>query len=143
MNHESVQYRRAWPRVWSVSAALLVLLAGESHAQSLRAEEARFLSNQMELRGVLLLPAGQGPFPALVFLHGSGCSTRDDMRAAAETFVKRGYAGLLFDKRGCGAFQGDWTRASPPSDRGRHPGVPANSVSFRERHGSSRPLSSR
>lgn len=100
------------PRARLVAATLLVLWVAPLHAQSPRAEDVRFSSHELQLGGILLLPAGQGPFPALVFLHGSGCSTRDEMRPIAEVLVKRGYAVLLFDKRGCGASQGDWATAS-------------------------------
>jgi pimeloyl-ACP methyl ester carboxylesterase len=95
-----------------LTGTLLVLFAGQAYAQSSLAQEVTFLSGKVELRGTVLLPEGRGPFPAIVFLHGSGCSTRGDMRPIADSFVERGYAGLVFDKRGCGASKGNWSAAS-------------------------------
>jgi dienelactone hydrolase len=50
----------------------------------------------------LFTPEGEGPFPAVVFLHGSGPTTRDANRFAAERFAELGIASLIFDKRGVG-----------------------------------------
>lgn len=95
-----------------LATAFAAGLAGPVDAGELRSVEVGFKSGRIELAGTILLPAGPGPFPAIVYLHGSGCSTRDDMRHFAEAFVSRGYAGLLFDKRGCGASGGSWTTSS-------------------------------
>lgn len=57
----------------------------------------------------LILPDGDGPFPAVVFLHGSGPQPRDASRFAAESFARQGIASLIYDKRGvaesAGSFQ--------------------------------------
>lgn len=74
-------------------------------------KEVTFQSGSVELSGTLMLPKGTGPFPALVFLHGSGASTRDQNAWRAKKLVKQGYAALIFDKRGAGKSTGseaDW-----------------------------------
>lgn len=66
------------------------------------------------LAGVLLFPAGAGPFPGAVIIQGSGDSDRTNFwaRSIAEALANEGIATLLPDKRGTGLSQGDWTTAS-------------------------------
>ena len=59
-----------------------------------------------ELPGTLTLPRGEGPFPAVVLIHGSGPSDRDEtlglvkpFRDLAEGLAARGIAVYRFDKR--------------------------------------------
>ena len=59
-----------------------------------------------ELPGVLTLPKGEGPFPAVVLIHGSGSSDRDEsvgalkpFRDIAEGLAELGIAVYRFDKR--------------------------------------------
>ncbi len=58
------------------------------------------------LPGTVLLPTGKGPFPAVVFVHGSGPNDRDEtvggtrvFRDLAEGLADRGIASLRYDKR--------------------------------------------
>lgn len=58
------------------------------------------------LRGALTLPAGKGPFPAVVFVGGSGPNDLDEavggtkpFRDIADGLAKRGVASLRYDKR--------------------------------------------
>ena len=59
-----------------------------------------------ELPGTLTLPEGDGPFPAVVLIHGSGPSDRDEtiyalkpFRDIAEGLAEKGIAVYRFDKR--------------------------------------------
>ena len=59
-----------------------------------------------ELPGTLTLPKGEGPFPAVILLQGSGASDRDEtvgslkpFRDLAEGLAGRGIAVYRFDKR--------------------------------------------
>jgi pimeloyl-ACP methyl ester carboxylesterase len=51
-------------------------------------------------------PSGTGPFPAVVFGHGSGRMTRQQLQPMAQQFTARGFAVLRFDKRGVGESTG-------------------------------------
>ena len=58
------------------------------------------------LKGLLTLPDGDGPFPAVVFVHGSGSSNMDEkvgkltpFRDLAEGLAARGIASVRYDKR--------------------------------------------
>jgi len=75
-----------------------------------RTEEIVFRNGDVELAGTLVLPDGKGPFPAVVYAHGSGALTRDSLYGA--TFYPLGIAYLAFDKRGTGQSSGDWRTAS-------------------------------
>ena len=59
-----------------------------------------------ELPGTLTVPKGEGPYPAVVLVHGSGCNDRDEtigslkpFRDLAEGLAERGIAVYRFDKR--------------------------------------------
>ena len=59
-----------------------------------------------ELPGTLTVPKGEGPFPAVVLIHGSGAIDRDETTGAlkpfrdlAEGLAERGVAVYRFDKR--------------------------------------------
>ena len=58
------------------------------------------------LKGLLTLPDGPGPFPAVVLVHGSGSSNMDEkvgkltpFRDIAEGLAARGIASIRYDKR--------------------------------------------
>lgn len=84
-----------------------------------RSEPARFEVSGASLAGTLHLPGGQGPFPAMVMLHGSGAADRESggffppIRAA---FLDAGVGVLSWDKPGVGESSGDW-RARTLFDR--------------------------
>ena len=59
------------------------------------------------LSGTIYLPKGQGPFPAIVFVHGSGKETRKNNSYSAKWLSSLGYVTLIYDKRGVGKSEGD------------------------------------
>ncbi len=67
-----------------------------------------FLSaaDSLRLGGKLVLPAGRGPFPAVVFVTGSDPDTRETWQLEARALAARGIASLLYDKRGVGESLG-------------------------------------
>jgi hypothetical protein len=81
----------------------------------LAAEERtlQWANGKVDLAGVLLLPAGEGPHPAAVIAHGSGTVDRDQpwARAVARALLAEGLAVLIPDKRGSGESTGDWRQA--------------------------------
>ncbi|GAA3581282.1 alpha/beta hydrolase [Amycolatopsis ultiminotia] len=69
------------------------------------------------LAGTLTLPAGSGPHPAVVLLHGSGPVDRDGNAGKlvqnlgaplATALAAQGIATLRYDRRGVGATPGRW-----------------------------------
>src|SRR6516225_7528569 len=71
--------------------------------QSMVPQTVEFLSGELQLKAYLWKPVGPGPFPAVLFNHGSGGATADQTafmpitQAAtvlAPFFVKHGYAFL-------------------------------------------------
>src|SRR5262249_13179030 len=74
-------------------------------------EGVSFRSGELTLRGTLWLPTGAGPYPAIVYAHGSGPATRNVAFYPA-LFSHLGFAVLAFDKRGAGESEGDWKAAS-------------------------------
>ncbi len=71
-------------------------------------------TQDIELAGMLLVPEGDGPFPAAVIIHGSGTSKRDNAwyLTLATYLQQQGIVVLLPDKRGSEQSQGDWRTAS-------------------------------
>lgn len=76
-------------------------------------EEVTFRSSGFEISGVLVKPAEEGVFPAVIVLHGSGPESLNDIsyKATANTLVRAGFAVLLYDKRGVGKSGGDFESA--------------------------------
>jgi dienelactone hydrolase len=72
---------------------------------------AIFHNGAVRLSGSILLPEGAGPFPGVVFLHGSGAEGRWASRYLATRFARRGIAALIYDKRGVADSTGDWRTA--------------------------------
>lgn len=80
-----------------------------------REEEVLFTNIPVDLRlsGMLTIPAGQGPFPAVVLVSDAGAQDRDgtigDYRvlgALGDYLTRRGVAVLRFDDRGVGQSGG-------------------------------------
>ena len=63
-------------------------------------------NTRFPLKGILTLPDGDGPFPGVVLVHGSGSSNMDEkvgkltpFRDLAEGLARRGVASIRYDKR--------------------------------------------
>jgi len=71
-------------------------------------------AQDLDLGGMLFIPDGDGPFPAVVIIHGSQASKRDRnwYLTLSSYMQKNGVAVLLPDKRGCEKSQGDWYTSS-------------------------------
>lgn len=79
-------------------------------------ETCRFEHGGIVLAADLHLPpsSDSNPVPAVVLVHGSGSSDRNNPWTAAwaEALVARGIGVLHPDKRGCGESGGDWREAN-------------------------------
>jgi dienelactone hydrolase len=77
-----------------------------SHPDSFSAIEVIVGDDAWKLPGTLTIPKGDGPFPALVLVHGSGPNDRDESEGGAKIFrdlaeglASRGIAVLRYEKR--------------------------------------------
>lgn len=76
-------------------------------------EEVTFKNGEVTLSGTLLLPLNaKKAAPVVVFVHGSGAETRVPNKSWALHFVRRGFAALIYDKRGTGKSTGSWQSSS-------------------------------
>ncbi len=78
------------------------------------AEEVSFQNGAITLGGTLTIPEGEGPFPAMVLISGSGAQNRDEeifsfkiFGVIADHFTRNGIAVLRYDDRGVGMSSGD------------------------------------
>jgi len=75
-----------------------------------------FQTDTHTLRGTLVKPPGTGPFPVVVWCHGSGELDRTAGLRVADPFLDEGIAFLAWDKIGTGESSGDFY-AQPFSER--------------------------
>lgn len=74
-----------------------------------RVEEIAFESGSFHVVGDLRLPEGTGPFPVVLFVHGSGPTDRtgeESYRSIMERMLRAGYATFSWDKPGTGESTG-------------------------------------
>jgi dienelactone hydrolase len=93
-------------------AGALLLLAGLLAAAPAAAQQQGLVSvtidgTAVKLRTVTYKPTGDGPFPTLIFHHGSGDFGRPyDPKAVAQWFVARGWVVIAPSRRGRGGSEG-------------------------------------
>lgn len=84
-------------------------------------EEVTFenAKDKITLAGILTLPQGKGPFPAVILISGSGPQNRDEELFGHKPFLvlsdyltRRGVAVLRFDDRGTGKSTGNFNDAT-------------------------------
>lgn len=75
----------------------------------LKEREIRFESDGATQAGILVLPEGTGPHPALMMIQGSGRLTRRTPRQFGDLVAAHGVAVLVLDKRGTGNSEGVWS----------------------------------
>lgn len=117
---------------WLIAAGILLvvvgpvivtqLLPGEGRRltgvplQDLDYTEVRFRNahQDLDLAGMLFVPEADGAVPAVVIIHGSGTSSRNNgwYSTITSDFLDRGIAVLLPDKRGSEKSSGDWRTSS-------------------------------
>lgn len=84
-------------------------------------EEVTFMNTveNFSLAGTLTLPQGEGPFPAVVLITGSGQQDRDEtifnhkpFKVIADHLTRNGIAVLRYDDRGAGKSKGKTSNAT-------------------------------
>ncbi len=80
-----------------------------------REEEVIFTNGGVKLAGTLVIPVGNGRYPAVVITHGSSPNERAAYRSWGRGFAQAGIAALIYDKRGAGNSTGN-TRAASMQD---------------------------
>ena len=85
------------------------------------AENVKFKNDKagIELGGTLTIPKGDGPFPAVILITGSGAQNRDEellghkpFSVIADYLTRKGIAVLRYDDRGVGQSQGNYASAT-------------------------------
>lgn len=71
-----------------------------------RESDVEFKAGGVTLAGTLITPAGPGPYPAAVMIHGAAGGQRDFVRLFAGPVLAAGVAVLIYDKRGHGRSGG-------------------------------------
>lgn len=69
---------------------------GEGEKADVKAEAVAYLPGRPAVKGHLAVPAGKGPFPAMVLIH-EWWGLNDQIRAEAERFARAGYVALAVD----------------------------------------------
>lgn len=98
----------------AVLAGVAMAVVGAPGVAAAGSSDVRFSNGDIALAGELMLPRGDGPFPAIVVAQGSGDSDRTNQwsRDVSQVFLDCGMAVLLTDKRGSGASGGKWNTSS-------------------------------
>ena len=76
---------------------------------SMQVTETTFVSEGIELAGRFVVPQGNGPFPYVVLVHGSGPHSGLSTFYHQYGFPAYGIAAFVFDKRGTGLSAGKMT----------------------------------
>ncbi|MGH9714845.1 MAG: alpha/beta hydrolase family protein [Candidatus Acidiferrales bacterium] len=99
------------PCRYSALAFVLMSVTFSQSSQSIAPQTVEISNGNLHLRAFLWKPAGPGPFPAVLFNHGSGevdaahtagMPITEAAERLAPTFVKHGYAFLYLFRRGQG-----------------------------------------
>jgi len=115
---------RFFPRIakkWLSGLLFFALVASVTVAQS-KPEEVVFRSGGRELHGFLWRPEGVGPFPAIVWNHGSE-KLPGAQPVLARFYTEHSYVFFVPHRRGQGRSPGDYIQdlvgQAPPAERAR------------------------
>ena len=70
-------------------------------------------SEDAVIEGELFLPEGDGPFPSMIIIAGSGNEPRQEFETLAPILNENGYGLYIFDKRGVGGSEGSYPFETP------------------------------
>lgn len=97
-----------------------VLVARAPGQASMGPDTVAVRNEALNLHALLWRPAGQGPFPAVLFIHGSGAGRERQLAQAAAVgpiFAKHGYVLLFVFRRGSGLSADQGSSAADLMDR--------------------------
>lgn len=115
---------RSWKRSRFAAIGLLGLAcnavitespsAQQPQRDSVRERAVVYRAGRVEIAATMLSPGRTQPIAAVVIVHGSGSSARDNpwTTAYAQALAQRGIIVLYPDKRGSGRSSGDWRTSS-------------------------------
>jgi len=83
----------------------IALVSTGSFGQS-KPDTVTFQSGNLHLKGLLWKPAGNGPFPAMMYNHGSEKEPERFLTKLPQAFVEKGYAFFAPTRRGQGMSKG-------------------------------------
>ena len=92
--------------VSGVMIAAAIACGAETPSTPSDAAPPFIVNGEIRLAYAIDMPAGPGPFPAIVMAHGSGQVTRHDQGYFAREWLNLGFAVLRYDKRGVGESTG-------------------------------------
>ena len=73
-----------------------------AEARAAGMQDVTFPSGSLKLHGAIYKPSGAGPFPAVLYNHGSGPNANRDMPELGKLFTARGYVLFIPHRRGHG-----------------------------------------
>ena len=93
-----------------LGAALSLVASQPVSAPLIKAQKINLMSDGLNLVGYLYKPAGEGPFPAIIWNHGSEANptAASEFDRIASLFVPAGYVVVTPVRRGQGGSQGDY-----------------------------------
>jgi dienelactone hydrolase len=83
-----------------------------------------FVSEGIQLKGLIWKPIGSAPFPAVLFNHGSEASAEKNLDGIASAFTSRGYAFFVPFRRGQGLSRGHGRSVNDEMDSASKAGGP-------------------
>ncbi len=96
--------------ILSAFTMLMILSCNENEVTKRPSGEGVFTTEleHATISGELFLPEGNGPFPVLVIVPGSGLTPKEEQAAFAPVINALGYALYVYDKRGVGGSTGTY-----------------------------------
>ena len=92
--------------IFAVAIAAAFACGAQAPSTPSNAAPPFIVNGEIKLAYAIDMPAGPGPFPAIVMAHGSGQVTRHDQGYFAREWLNLGFAVLRYDKRGVGESTG-------------------------------------